>query len=100
MKSEYEIYMDFKRAKEQAQRLRSIANRLQSMANEEMSRTLNAVGTNWTGENSEAFLAKGNTLKGKISGTGGDLHKIANAIDRIAETTRAAEMAAIAIASD
>lgn len=100
MKSEYQIWMDFRKAIDQAQRLRSVASNMDNYADYQMKGALNNVGNNWDGENSEAFLTKGEILRGKIGGIGDDLRKIADTVEKIAERTREAEMAAIRIASE
>ena len=100
MRTEHEIYMDFNRAYKQAQRLRQIASRVNSLANDDVGGTLNQINQNWNGDNASAFLGKGETLKGKISKTAGDLNRVAQAIIDIATRTRDAELAAIQVASD
>ncbi len=100
MKTEYEIYMDFRRAMDQANRLKTIANNMSNLANDSMMSSLNAIRSSWSGENAEAFLNKGQSIQNRIELTAGDLYKVANAIITIAERTRDAELAAIAIAKE
>ncbi len=100
MKTAYEIYMDFRKAKAQADRLRSIAKNMNSLADEGVGGSLSSIRSNWTGENADAFLGKGEAIKNKISLTAADINKVADAIMKIAERTRDAELAAIAIAEE
>ena len=100
MRTQHEIYMDFNRAYNQAQRLRRIAASVANLANDEVGGTLRQISQNWTGENASAFLGKGETLKGKINKTSADLYRVAQAIITIATRTRDAELAAIQTASD
>ncbi len=100
MKSEYEIYMDYNAAIRQAERLESIARKVRSMGQESMSSTFNSIRASWTGENSEAFLDKGNVLKSKVLRVADDVAKTARVIREIAERTKNAELEAIRIATD
>lgn len=100
MKSEYQVWMDFRKAEAQAQRLRAVAMNMNNLADWRMRGALDSVRSNWEGENSEAFLAKGEILKGKIEGTGDDLRKIADTVEKIAQRTRDAELNAIRIARE
>ena len=100
MKTQYEIYMDFQKAMELANRLRSMAAKINSLADENLQGSLTRIRTNWTGENAEAFLAKGDIVKNKVSATAKDILKTADAIAKIAERTRDAELAAITIAQE
>ena len=100
MKTEYEIYMDFRKAVNQANRLRAIANNMSSLANDSMGGILNSIRSSWSGENADAFVYKGQNIQNRINSTANDLHKVANAIITIATRTRDAELAAIAIAKE
>lgn len=100
MKTQYEIYMDFQKAMELVNRLRSMANKINSLADENFQGSLTRVKANWTGENAEAFLAKGGIVKNKVSATAQDILKTADAIAKIAERTKEAELAAITIAQE
>ena len=98
MKSEYEIYMDFNNAMEQVSNLRKISSEVTGIGNDDIGGTLTSIETNWTGENSEAYVAKGNTVKTKVVGTGGDIGKVADTIQAIATRIRDAELEALRIA--
>lgn len=100
MKTQYQIYMDFRAAKEQAGKLRGIASSMETLANDSMADTLRSIQDAWTGENSEKFLVKCTAEQNKIIETAGKLRKVADAIDTIAQRTYEAETAAIQLASD
>ena len=55
MKSEHEIYMDFQKAKDQANRLRQIASNMNNVADDELGGAVTKIRSDWTGENSEAY---------------------------------------------
>ena len=98
MRTEYEIYMDFRKANEQVRLLRAIANRMNSLANEDLDKTLGSIRSDWTGDNAEKFDKKGKTVKGKINATAGTIITIANTIESIARRTYDTEIEAIRIA--
>lgn len=90
--------MNFRVANEMADRLQGLAMRLDHLANDQFYGTLQGISNNWKGENAEAYIRKGERLKGKISDTSGDLNKAANIIRTIARNTYNAEMRAWRIA--
>ena len=98
MKTEYEIYMDFRRAREQANELRVIANRMEHLSDAELGGTLRSIQQNWSGENAQKFNGKGVTLQRKINVTAADLRKVAATIDSIATRTYNNELNAVRIA--
>lgn len=98
MKTEYEIYMNFKKAEAEANKLRSIARSMKSLADDDFEGTLGRIKNNWTGENSDAFVAKARVVKDKISDTSTDIQRVADTIISIAERTRKAELDAINVA--
>lgn len=100
MRSEYQIWMDFRIAQEQVQNLRAVAARMEELADQRMQGALRRVGSNWKGENSEAFQGKGRILQNKITLTASDIRRIADAVEQIARRTRDAELAAIRIAGE
>ncbi len=98
-KTLYEIRMNFRAATRIADRLQVLANKLRTVSEEKYGGTLRTIGNNWRGENAEAYLNKGNILKGKMTNTAGDLMKAAETIRTIARNTYEAEMRAYRIAS-
>ena len=98
MKSEYEIYMDFRRAERVVEELRSIARESKECADMDLQAALGTVEGCWAGENSQAFLRKGASLQRKVESTADDIGKIADAIDGIARRTYQAETEAARIA--
>ncbi len=100
MKTSYEIYMDFNKAIAQADRLISIAKNMNNLGNEGVGGSINTIEGCWEGENADAFIDKGRKIQNKIYLTAEDIRKVADAIIKIAETTRDAELAAIALAEE
>ena len=99
MKTQYEIYMDFRAAIDQVQELRSIASSMESISNDQLQGTLNSVARNWQGENAEAYLTKAQGVRNKILLTAADIRKVADTIEEIAQRTYDAEIRAIEIAA-
>jgi WXG100 family type VII secretion target len=98
MKSEHEIYMDFQKAKEQAARLRQIASNMNNVADDELGGAVTKIRSDWTGENSEAYIQEADKEKQKINKTAQDLRRVAETIETIAARIMEAELAAIRIA--
>lgn len=98
MKSEFQIYMDFKRATGVADDLRSIAHDTRNAADADLQGALSRINGCWEGENSEAFLRKGDRLKRQVEQLAREIDRIANTIDQIATNTYNAEMRAVQIA--
>ena len=98
MKSEHEIYMDFQKAKDQANRLRQIASNMNNVADDELGGAVTKIRSDWTGENSEAYVQKADKEKQKINKTAQDLRRVAETIETIAARIMEAELAAIRIA--
>ena len=98
MKSEYQIYMDFRRANQVAEDLRGIARSTRNAADQDLQGALSRIQSNWEGENAEAFQAKGKRLRNQVDQLAQDVDRSANAIERIAQNTYNAEMRAVQIA--
>lgn len=98
MKSSYSIEMNFRQAKQWASELEEIASEMRSLANRDLADSLQTLSGAWKGEAAEAYLFKGDQLKGKILDTAGKLEKTAATIRRIASRTYSAEMKAYRIA--
>lgn len=97
-KTLYQIKMDFRQAKAQADRIDALANRMYKISDQEYESTLRTINGSWNGENAEAFVAKGIQLQVKIRQSAADLRKAAQTIRRIAQNTYEAEMRAYNIA--
>ncbi len=97
MKTRAEIEFDFQKALGQADSIDGIADSLSGKASN-LDSTMTAISNSWKGDNSQAYVAKGAVLKGKMDGTSGELHAIASAIRTIARRLYEAEMAALAVA--
>lgn len=98
MKSEYSLYMDFKKARLQAEELSSLATELRKIGNDDLNDSLARISTFWTGENATRFIGKGNQVKGKILKVADQLDSAASAIKTIARQTYEAEMRALQLA--
>jgi WXG100 family type VII secretion target len=98
MKSEYQIYMDFRRANQVAEDLRAIARNTRDAADQDLQSALSRIQSNWEGENADAFQTKGTRLKQQVDQLAKDVDRIANAIETIAQNTYNAEMRAVQIA--
>ena len=95
----WQIQMDFERAMKAAEELRGIAGSIDDNASN-MGNTINSIDNSWDGDNSQAYIAKGNKVKNNITETARGIRSTANAIEEIAIRTRDAELAAIQIAED
>lgn len=99
MKTEAQIYMDFQKAKDQANRLRQIASQVDNVADDEVQGAITKITSDWTGENSDTYNGKAGKEKGKLNKTSSDVKRVADTIEAIAARIMQAELAAIRIAS-
>lgn len=100
MASRYQISMDFDQAKKKADELERIAEELGRLSGTEFADTLNNLGTNWKGDNAQAYIQKGFSLKAKMEQTVGALRASASTIRAVAKNIYDAEMEAIRIAEE
>ena len=98
MRTEHEIYMDFRRAVAQAEKLRMIAHRMRRVSQDEMEMTLRILRSCWSGMNSEIFQRKGQITQDEIMAIADHIQQAANVVEEIAHRTMVAEMQAIEIA--
>lgn len=98
MKSMHEITMDFNNANTQADNLDAVAKDIDNMIKNEFDPCMTDIGKNWTGDNAEAYIAKGYKLKSQIEKSAANLRKTANTIRNIARNTYNAEKAAYELA--
>ncbi len=95
MRSEADIYKDYDKALEQANRLRRVATSVTAIGNEELANILNDVSLCWSGENADSYIAKGEATKTRIITVGDEIEKFANMIEVNAERSRDAELSAL-----
>ena len=98
MKSMTQINLDYAKAMRQAEQLEAVAHDLDSLANNDFQGCLHNVSANWKGESAQAYVRKGNKLKGDINTSANQLRQIASTIRRIAKRTRQADINARNIA--
>lgn len=94
-KTKGNIEMDFTKAKNQATKLEEIAKELDNLASADMTECLGSIKNNWTGENANAYIKKGEIVKGNIEAVAKSLREAAVKIGKIAKNTYAAEMEAL-----
>lgn len=93
-----EIRMNFRAAMAMADRLQELAGKVHNLADERCYGTLRNISNGWKGENADAYLRKGEKVKGKMSRTARDLNSAAATVRTIAKNTYDAEMRAWQIA--
>ena len=98
MKSLAQINLDYQKAIRQADELDAVARDLDSLANNDFQGCLRNVSANWKGENSQAYIRKGNKLKSDINKSATQLRRVASTIRVIARNTRQADINARNIA--
>ncbi len=98
MKSEYTIYMDFQKAKAQADELKSLAAELRNIADRDLAECLSGISVHWKGDNAANFIGKGNLVKSRLADAAKNLEQTASTIQKIAVQTYQAEMRAYNIA--
>lgn len=94
-KTEQQIMFDYRRAMQQADTLSEIASGIKKVGNNTMSNSLNNVSKNWTGDNSNAYVKKGNTLKGKVERSSNNINSAASTLRTMAKNIYNAEMASL-----
>lgn len=97
-KSMYEIEMDFTNAKNQAANLENVAKKIENMINNDFEPCMRGISANWKGDNAEAYVKKGNKLKGDIAKSAKNLRSAASTIRTIAKNIYDAEKAAYELA--
>lgn len=100
MAGRYQISMDFGQAKRKADELERIADELGRLLGTEFADTLNNLGNNWKGDNAQAYIRKGFSLKEKMEQTAMELRASASTIRAVAKNIYDAEMEAIRIAEE
>lgn len=92
------IYMNYRQAVSQADRLQAQAEQLSRMAGTRMADMMARLHGNWKGENAEVYLAKCEALQNKMMRTAQGLSAAATSIRNAAERTYKAEMRALELA--
>lgn len=100
MASRYQIQMDFNKAGQKAGELDDIANRLSKIAETDLPNVLNGLGSDWKGDNADAYIQKGVGLGENMKETVKNLRNTAATIRTIAENIYNAEMEALRIAEE
>lgn len=100
MASRYQIQMDFNKAGQKANELDGIADRLSSVAERELPNILDALGSDWKGDNADAYIRKGAGVGENMRETVKDLRNTASTIRTIARNIYNAEMEALRIAEE
>lgn len=95
MKSEFQIFCDYKRAVDKANLLLRIASNMESLAQEKMGNQMNRISKCWSGEGKDIFTTKMRLTAEDISETAESLRSVANTIQTIAQQNYTAEMKAL-----
>ena len=74
------IDMDFKTARQQADRLDRLANELESLTVNDYEAAMGQIRSGWSGEAAGGFLAKGGALEGDMKSTVKKIRELANSI--------------------
>lgn len=98
MKSRFSIEMDFRRAKQQADELDSLAKELKTVASNDYENTINQINANWESDCSKEYINKAYTVKERMEKSAASLSKAADTIRQIAQNIYDAEMASIELA--
>lgn len=98
MKTEYQVYCDYVKAKQKANAIDIIANRIISISQNSVVEELEDLNRKWQGDTIDIVKSKGMEINGDLNATARNLKKIAATIRRIAKRNYIAEMKAIEIA--
>ena len=99
MKSKQRIYMDFKRAREAADRLDSVASDLSRTADSDLQSTMDTLSSGWKCTASDTFRGKEEQLGTNIRQTAQTPDALADTIRSDAQRLHGAEMRAYELAS-
>lgn len=94
------IAFDLNRALRQADEIDSVANNLKRQARDKLDGSMQMLSRNWQGTNANAYIEKGNTLRGNVSSYASQLNGIASDVRTIAHNIYEAEMEALRIAEE
>lgn len=95
MKSELQIFCDYKRALDKANLLLRIASNMEGIAQDKMVNQVNKITKYWSGEGQKIYTDKMRLAADDISETATSLRRVANTIKTIAQANYSAEMKAL-----
>lgn len=98
-KTSYSIYLDYRKAVSQAERLEKAAQELRKEYNR-MEDCYTSVSGAWKGDNANAYLAKIRKLQQEINRVEENITQAAIAVRRIARVTYDAEQRALELAKE
>lgn len=94
------IQMEFRKAKEQADRLEQVARELTQLSCIQLDDTLSEINSAWKSDTSNAFIRKGRRMQEQLNIRANEIKRTAAAIRTIANNTYKAEMQAYQIATE
>ena len=97
---EWTIVFNYNQAIDQADDLDDIAREVHKLADQTLADSISTIDKNWDGDNSVKFISKGNRLREKISDSGDDISRIADAVRQMAKAIYDSEMEALRIARE
>lgn len=100
MSSFSEIQFNYNQAIAQANQLDLIAKNLKKAANKDLEQILNDVNRAWKSDSTQAYIKKGQKVKGNMGISAKNLNQIADSIRSIAKRIRDAELEAWRIAHE
>lgn len=100
MNAQSKIDIDFAVIMSQAKLLESIASEMEKLSTKNFDETLQEISRSWKGDNANAYLAKGNLLKGNMTVTAQSLREIAQKMKARAKFIYEREKAALEIAAE
>ena len=93
------IHFNYGLAMQQVEKLRTIAGNLSDTASGECKTVKSGIKTNWTGNSSQMYQGKFDKLSTNLTKTSGDVKKVADAMETMANNLKAAEEEAERIAT-
>ena len=97
-KSSQQIWMSFKGAQDQANRMDEIAKKLESAAQKNLMGEMNRLAPKWKSDSSNQFRKKGQNVSNNLVATAKNIRNTASTIRTIAKNTYDAEMEALRLA--
>ncbi|MBQ7203375.1 MAG: hypothetical protein IJS03_05075 [Eubacterium sp.] len=94
------IRFNFAQAKQQAQRLETIAYEMKRTANQNFDRALSQLSGSWKGESATLYIKKAQIVRNEIIKNANDLEAVARSIRKVAQRVYNAEMEAKRLAEE
>ena len=94
-----EIYLNYRRAMQQADRLDEAASNIEKLVSERMTNVTGTLKSAWQSDSSPQYYSKIELVQGNILSDAGKLKKVAQSIRETAEIIRRAELRALEIAN-